>query len=73
MRSPHLRPIDEPKRLIASNKVEGTPVYKRDGEQLGNVYKFMVDKYTGQVAYAVMSFGGFLGLAKATILCLGKC
>jgi hypothetical protein len=30
--------IDETKRLIASNKVEGTPVYKRDGEQLGNVY-----------------------------------
>ena len=48
--------IDETKRLIASNKVEGTPVYKRDGEQLGNVYNFMVDKYSGQVAYAVMSF-----------------
>jgi hypothetical protein len=46
--------------LIASNKVEGTPAYKRDGEQLGNVYNLMVDKYTGQVAYAVMSFGGFL-------------
>jgi hypothetical protein len=28
--------IDETQRLIASNKVEGTPVYKRDGEQLGN-------------------------------------
>jgi hypothetical protein len=37
--------IDETKRLIASNKVEGTPVYKRDGE-LGNVYNFMADKYT---------------------------
>ena len=57
--------IDETKRLIASNKVEGTPVYKRDGEQLGNVYSFMVDKYTGQVAYAVMSFGGFLGLGES--------
>ena len=54
--------IDETQRLIASNKVEGTPVYKRDGEQLGSVYNFMVDKYSGQVAYAVMSFGGFLGL-----------
>jgi len=57
--------IDETRRLIASNKVEGTPVYKRDGEQLGNVYNFMVDKYTGQVAYAVMSFGGFLGLGES--------
>jgi PRC-barrel domain len=57
--------IDETKRLIASNKVEGTRVYKCDGEQLGNVYNFMVDKYTGQVAYAVMSFGGFLGLGES--------
>ena len=31
----------------------------------GNVYNFMVDKYTGQVAYAVMSFGGFLGLGES--------
>lgn len=57
--------IDETKRLIASNKVQGTPVYNRAGEQLGAVYNFMVDKYTGQVAYAVMSFGGFLGLGES--------
>jgi hypothetical protein len=54
--------IDETTRLIASNKVEGTAVYNRDGEHLGSVYNFMVDKISGQVAYAVMSFGGFLGL-----------
>jgi hypothetical protein len=49
-------------RLIASNKVEGTAVYDRKGERLGSVYNFMVDKRSGQVAYAVMSFGGFLGV-----------
>ena len=54
--------IDETDRLIASNKVEGTAVYNRQGERLGSVYNFMVDKHTGQVAYAVMSFGGFLGI-----------
>ena len=53
---------DETDRLIASNKVEGTAVYNRQGERLGTVHNFMVDKYTGQVAYAVMSFGGFLGM-----------
>ena len=53
---------DETDRLIASNKVEGTPVYNRQGERLGSVYNFMVDKRSGQVAYAVMSFGGFLGM-----------
>jgi PRC-barrel domain protein len=53
---------DETSRLIASNKVEGTAVYNRQGERLGSVYNFMVDKVSGQVAYAVMSFGGFLGI-----------
>jgi sporulation protein YlmC with PRC-barrel domain len=57
-------PIDETSQLIASNKVEGTPVYGREGERLGTVYNFMVDKITGQVEYAVMSYGGFLGLGQ---------
>src|SRR3712207_2490228 len=57
--------IDETRRLIASNKVEGTAVYNSAGEHLGSVYNFMVDKFTGQVAYAVMSFGGFLGLGES--------
>ena len=57
--------IEETDRLIASNKVEGTPVYNRQGEHLGSVYNFMVDKVSGQVAYAVMSFGGFLGLGES--------
>ena len=53
---------DETNRLIASNKVEGTAVYNRQGEHLGSVYNFMVDKRSGQVEYAVMRFGGFLGI-----------
>ena len=53
---------DETNRLIASDKVEGTAVYNRQGERLGSVYNFMVDKRSGQVEYAVLSFGGFLGI-----------
>jgi len=53
---------DETNRLIASDKVEGTAVYNRQGERLGSVYNFMVDKRSGHVEYAVMSFGGFLGI-----------
>ena len=56
---------DETDRLIASNKVEGTAVYNRQGERLGSVYNFMVDKRSGQVDYAVMSFGGFLGIGES--------
>jgi hypothetical protein len=57
--------IEETDRLIASDKVEGTAVYNRQGEHLGTVHNFMVDKSTGQVAYAVMSFGGFLGMGES--------
>jgi sporulation protein YlmC with PRC-barrel domain len=57
--------LDETARLIASNKVEGTAVFDSRGERLGSVYNFMVDKFTGQVAYAVMSFGGLFGLGES--------
>ncbi len=53
---------DETDRLIASNKVEGTAVYARDGRRMGSIYNFMVDKRSGKVEYAVMSYGGFLGM-----------
>lgn len=56
--------IEETDRLIASNKVEGTAVYNLTGEHLGSIYNFMVDKFTGHATYAVVSFGGFLGLGE---------
>jgi hypothetical protein len=55
---------DESTDLISSNKVEGTAVYNHEGERLGDVYNFMVGKRSGRVAYAVMSFGGFLGIGQ---------
>lgn len=48
--------------LIGSDKVEGTNVYRSNGEKVGSIERIMIDKYSGQVAYAVMSFGGFLGM-----------
>ena len=57
--------IDETHRLIASDKVEGTAVYNRQDEHLGTVHNLMIDKSTGHVAYAVMSFGGFLGMGES--------
>jgi hypothetical protein len=56
--------IDETRRLIASSKVEGTAVFDAQGQELGSIYNFMVDKFTGQVGYVVMSFGGFLGIGE---------
>src|SRR3546814_11219500 len=56
--------MEESDRLIASNKVEGTAVYNRKGDRLGSVYNFMVDKRSGKIEYAVMSFGGFIGIGE---------
>jgi len=56
--------VDETQRLISSSKVEGTNVYNPEGEHVGSVDSFMVDKFSGKVAYAVMSFGGFLGIGE---------
>jgi hypothetical protein len=57
--------VNETDRLISSDKVEGTSVYNRAGESLGSVYTLMIDKYSGLVSYAVMSFGGFLGIGES--------
>ncbi|MBL0404084.1 PRC-barrel domain-containing protein [Microvirga aerilata] len=50
------------KPLIESDRVEGTAVYDRSGKRIGTVERVMIDKISGRVAYAVMSFGGFFGL-----------
>jgi sporulation protein YlmC with PRC-barrel domain len=48
--------------LIAADKVAGTSVYNAAGENLGEIHDVMIDKASGKVAYAVMAFGGFLGI-----------
>jgi hypothetical protein len=58
-------PIQEkPHELIGSDRVQGTAVYRPDGRKIGHVVRIMIDKRTGQAAYAVMNFGGFLGLGQ---------
>ncbi len=49
-------------QLIAADKVEGTAVYNTNDDKLGTIERVMIDKTSGRVAYAVMSFGGFLGI-----------
>ena len=50
--------------LIGSDKVESTPVYGADDRKIGTVQRVMIDKISGKVAYAVISFGGFLGMGE---------
>lgn len=49
-------------QLISSEDVEGTDVYGVDGKKVGDIDHLMIDKGSGRVTYAVISFGGFLGL-----------
>lgn len=53
---------DETETLISSEKVDGTAVFASDGDKVGTIKHFMVGKRNGQVEYAVMSCGGFLGM-----------
>jgi sporulation protein YlmC with PRC-barrel domain len=48
--------------LIAANQVQGTAVYGLAGEKLGSLEDVMIDKRSGRIAYAVLSFGGFMGI-----------
>jgi hypothetical protein len=49
-------------QLISSDDVQGTEVYGAGNKNVGEIDHLIIDKMTGRVAYAVMSFGGFLGL-----------
>ena len=50
--------------LVSSSDVNGTVVYGSDGSNIGTIDHLMIDKQSGKVAYAVMGFGGFLGLGE---------
>ncbi len=52
------------KPLISAAKVQGTPVFNSEGERLGHVEDIMLHKVSGQVAYAILSFGGVLGFGE---------
>jgi hypothetical protein len=50
--------------LIGSDKVEGTAVYGADEKKIGSIERLMIDKTSGKVAYAILSFGGFMGMGE---------
>ncbi|HVI65065.1 MAG TPA: PRC-barrel domain-containing protein, partial [Bradyrhizobium sp.] len=50
--------------LIGSDKVEGTPVYRSNGDKIGRIERLMIYKVGGKVAYAIMSFGGSMGIGE---------
>jgi sporulation protein YlmC with PRC-barrel domain len=55
-------PKDTRGHAIAASQVNGTSVYNTAGEKLGSVYDVILDKKSGKAEYAILSFGGFLGI-----------
>ncbi|MBV9511855.1 MAG: PRC-barrel domain-containing protein [Caulobacteraceae bacterium] len=53
-----------PRQLIFATKVNRTPVMNQNGDHIGHIEDLAIEKRTGQVAYAVLSCGGFLGLGE---------
>ncbi len=66
----HTPPLDRPGTrapdhpLIGADRVQDTQVYNREGEKIGSVEDVAIDKVSGEVAYAIISFGGFLGIGE---------
>lgn len=56
------RDYDRHVALLSASTLAGTPVTNRAGEDLGHLEEIMLDVRTGNVAYAVISFGGILGI-----------
>lgn len=50
--------------MILSSRVVGTPVYNRHKDRIGHVDDLSIEKVSGRTIYAIMSFGGFLGIGE---------
>lgn len=51
-------------KLILGSRVNGAPVYNTDGDHIGHVDDLSIERQSGRVIYAIMSFGGFLGIGE---------
>src|SRR5438045_6823120 len=57
----------KPHSLIASDRAEGTAVRRPNGDRIGHIERLMIDKVSGKVSYAILSFGGFLGMGTSLL------
>lgn len=50
--------------LMAAHSLQGDPIVNAQGYTLGRIEHIVIDVHRGKIAYAVLSFGGFLGLGE---------
>lgn len=48
--------------VLSASTLAGDSVTNPEGEDLGRIEDLMVNTETGEIAYAVLSFGGFMGM-----------
>ena len=51
-------------KLMSAGSLIGDDIYNLKGEKIGDLKEIMLDMHTGRVSYAVLSFGGFLGMGE---------
>jgi sporulation protein YlmC with PRC-barrel domain len=56
--------VNSPHQMITASRVTGTPVFDQQGERIGHIHDLSIDKVSGQCMYALLSFGGFLGVGE---------
>lgn len=56
--------VERDHKLILGSRVEGTPVFNKSGETIGHIDDLSIERVSGKVVYAIMSFGGFLGIGE---------
>lgn len=54
--------VADTRTLVAADKVQGAKIYTATGDNLGSIEDIMIEEKSGNIAYAIMSFGGFLGI-----------
>ena len=57
-----MKSVSEQPRVLSATTLKGDKVRNSAGEDLGKIEEFMIDLESGRLAYAVLSFGGFLGV-----------
>ena len=62
--SPPRDPTPADHRLLLASRVEHAPVFDQSGKAIGHIQDLSIDRQDGRVAYAIMSFGGFLGIGR---------
>ena len=64
--SPSAEALEQDTDLIESDRVEGTNVYRSNGDKIGHIVRIMIEKVSGRSTYAIMNFGGFLGMGEGS-------